>query len=113
MVMTKISLEDSQKKIWFFEKTFLLANSSMKVVLGILFLALSNANLQYNIEKLTWTSYTVIEILSTINRIKFINKNNFAKLALNKNSKTIVVCMITLDIEILIHPFREAQIATL
>lgn len=113
MVIAKISLEDSQKKIWFFEKTFLLADSSIKVVLGMLFLALSNANLQYSIEKLTWISYTIIEILSTTNRIKLINKKEFANLAPNKNSKTNVVYMITLDIEISIHPFRKAQIATL
>ncbi len=42
MVSASFSLLDSLGKVRFFEKTFLLANTSMEVVLGISFLALSN-----------------------------------------------------------------------
>ena len=37
-------------KILFFEKTFLLANTSIEVVLEMPFLALSNANIQFDTE---------------------------------------------------------------
>lgn len=45
-----------QNKLWrvqFFEKIFLLADTSMEVVLGMFFFSLSNANLWFDIGKLT------------------------------------------------------------
>ncbi len=44
MVLASFSLQDSLGRVWFFGKTFLLANTSMKVVLRMPFLALSNAD---------------------------------------------------------------------
>ncbi len=44
MVSASFSLHNSLGKVRFFKETFLLADTSMEVVLGMLFLALSNAN---------------------------------------------------------------------
>ncbi len=44
MALARFSLQDSLGKVWFFEETFLLANTSMEIVLGMPFLALSNAD---------------------------------------------------------------------
>lgn len=46
-------LQDSQKRVQFFEKVFLLANTNIEVILGILFLVFSNANFYFDIKKLT------------------------------------------------------------
>lgn len=54
MTSASFWLQDSLEKVRFFEKTFLLANTSMKVVIEKLFLALSNANIEFiELEKLT------------------------------------------------------------
>lgn len=44
MAWASFLLQDSLRRIRFFDKTFLLADTSMKVVLGMSFLVLSNAN---------------------------------------------------------------------
>lgn len=45
MVLAKFLLQDSIEKVRFFEETFLLADISMKVVLKMLFLSVSNIDL--------------------------------------------------------------------
>ncbi len=56
----------------------------------------------------------VVEVLPTTSQMKFINKKEFAKVAIDKNPKTFVVYMSALNIvESTIHPFQAAQIAVL
>lgn len=45
IVIAKFSIQDKLSKIWFVEETFLLADTKIGVVLGMSFLALSNANI--------------------------------------------------------------------
>ena len=47
IVSTSFLLQDSLKKVQFFEETFLLADTSMKMVLGMPFLSLSNADVEF------------------------------------------------------------------
>ena len=64
MASASFSLQDSQGKVWFFKKTFLLANISMQIVLAIFFLALSNVNIEFTeLEKLIWRFYIAAETL--------------------------------------------------
>ncbi len=114
MALASFSLQDSLGRVWFFEETFLLADISMEVVLGMPFLALNNADFQFGAEKLTWRSYTTAEALSTTRLIELINKKEFAKAALDKNLETFDVYVSALDIaEPSIHLFQAAQIAAL
>ncbi len=47
-------LQNSLEKVWFFENTFLLVDTSMEVVLGMLFLSLSNVDIKFaELKKLT------------------------------------------------------------
>ncbi len=86
----------------------------MAVVLGMPFLALSNADIPFGTEKPTWRTYIVTEALPTTSRVKLIDKREFAKVALNGNLETFVVHVLALDVaESLIHPSRTAQIAAL
>ena len=44
MVLASFQVEDKLGRIWFFQETFLLADISTEVVLGMSFLTFSNAN---------------------------------------------------------------------
>lgn len=58
----------------------MLIDTSMKVVLKMLFLAFNNINVKFTeLEKLTWRSYTTTKALPTITRIEFINKKGICK----------------------------------
>lgn len=47
MVLAIFSLKDNLERVWFFEKTFLVANISIKVVLEISFFLFNNADIQF------------------------------------------------------------------
>ena len=92
IVLTSFLLQDSIKIVQFFEETFLLANISVEVILEILFLIFSNANIEFaELEKLTWRTYTAVKALLTTSWVKFIGKKKFTKAALDENSKTLVI----------------------
>ena len=59
MVIVAYQVIDKLGHSWFFQKTFLLANISMKVVLDMLFLTFSNANVQFAEKELSWKTYTI------------------------------------------------------
>ena len=94
IALTKFSIRDSLERAYFFEETFLLAVTSIKMVLEMFFLIFSNADFKFSTEKLIWKSYITTEALSTISWVKLINKREFAKIALNKNSETFVIYVI-------------------
>ncbi len=53
MTSARFLLQNSLGRFQFFEETFLLANTSIEVVLGMTFLALSNVDFQFGIEEFT------------------------------------------------------------
>ena len=113
MVLANFQVEDKLGKTRFFQETFLLANISAEVVLGMPFLTLSNADVQFVEEELTWRSYTTAEALSTTKRVELINKKEFVKARLDEKSKTFVAHVASLNLAPGIHPDRAAQIASL
>ena len=114
IAVTAFSLQDSLGKVRFFEETFLLADTSMKVVLRILFLALSNADFQFEAERLTWRSYTAAEALLTARQMELIDKHEFADAVLDENSKTFVVHVAALEApELAVHSSRAPLLAAL
>lgn len=52
MPIAGFSVYNKLGKVWFFEDTFLLANTSMKVILRMLFPPFSNEDIQFVVEKL-------------------------------------------------------------
>ena len=94
-------------------ETFLLADISMEVVLGMLFLTFSNADIQFAEKKLIWRTYTTEEALPTTCQLKIIDQKEFAKAALDKNVETFVVHVSSLGSKMTIHPARKAQLALL
>lgn len=81
----------------------------MEVILIMFFLLLSNADVNFvNLEKLIWRSYNIAEVLSITSKIELIDKKEFAKKALNKNSETFIIYISTLKIltTMSIYPFK-------
>ena len=113
MVIAAFQVVNKLGSFWFFQETFLLANISIKVILGMPFLTFSNADVQYAEKKLIWRIYTIKEALSTIRQIEIINRKKFAKAALDENVEAFVVHISSLRSKISIHSARKAQLTLL
>ena len=114
MVLASFQVEDKLGRTRYFQETFLLADISVEVVLGMPFLTLSNADIQFAEKELTWRSYTVAEALPTTKRVEIIDRKEFAKAALDEHVEAFVVHVTSLSLNSMsIHPAREAQIASL
>ena len=114
MTIAGFSIQDKLDRAQFFEETFLLANTSIKVVLGMFFLALSNADILFDTESFTWRSYSAAEALPTTMRVELIDKHKFAEVASNENSKTFIVHVAALEVlELAVHPSRALLLAAL
>ena len=86
----------------------------MEVVLGISFLALSNADIQFDTKSFTWRLYNTAEALPTTRRVEHIDKHEFAKVALDENSEKFVVYITALEtLEPAVHPSRVSLLAIL
>ncbi len=91
----------------------MLTDISIKVVLRIPFLAFSNIDIEFTkLEKLTLRSSITVKVLTTINRVKLIDKREFAKVALNKNLETFIMHISVLETTT-IYLSRIAQITAL
>ena len=97
MVVTAFSVTDKANRVRFFEETFLVANVSPEVVLGMLFLTLSGADVNFSGRKLRWKTYTVKEALPTTRRVELVGKKEFAAAALDPESETFVVHVASLS----------------
>ena len=98
MAIAGFSIQDKLGRARFFEKTFLLADTSMEVVLGMPFLPLSNIKIQFDIKSFIWRSYSTDKALPITKRVELINKYEFAKAALNENSETFIVHIAALGV---------------
>ncbi len=113
MASASFLLQDSLGRVRFFEETFLLTDTSMKVILGMLFLSLSNKDVEFaDQEKLIWRSYTAAEALPTTSWVELIDKREFVKAALDVNSETFVVHAAALELPTAmpIHPSWGPQV---
>ena len=114
IVLASFQVKDKLRKPRFFQETFLLIDLNVKVVLGMPFLTLSNANIQFAQKKLTWRSYTTAKALPTTKRVEIIDRKEFAKAALDEHVEAFVVHVISLNLNsMLIHPGQEAKITLL
>ena len=109
-------MEDKIGRAQFFQESLLLATTSMKIVLRMAFLTFSNANIYFAEKDLTRRSYTTAKTLLTTKQVKVIDKNEFAKPALDEKSKTFVVHKAALEpllVGMIIHLLQKVQISAL
>ena len=72
MVIAAFSVVDKANRVRFFEETFLVANISPEVVLGMTFLTLSGANVDFSGQEPRWRTYTIEKALPTIRRVELV-----------------------------------------
>ena len=65
IVIAAFHIIDKLGRAWFFQETFLLADTTMEVVLAMLFLTINNTNIQFAEKELTWRSYITKKALPT------------------------------------------------
>lgn len=83
----------------------------MEIILGMFFLALSNTDIEFTErEKSTWRYYTVTKALLTTSHIELIDKREFSKAALDKNTEIFVMNITALEIPtaLPIYPSRTS-----
>ena len=107
MFIAAFQIVNTLSRFRFFQETFLLANISMEVILGMLFLTFSNANIKFAEKELTWKTYTTKGALSTTCQFKIIDRKKFAKAALDENVKAFVVHISSLGLRMTINPAKE------
>ena len=83
MVFPIFLVTNKANQVKFFEETFLMSNVSLEIVLGMLFLTLSDADANFINRKLRWRIYTIKEALLTIRHIELVGKKKFAAIALD------------------------------
>ena len=122
MVVTAFLVTDKANRVRFFEETFLVAIVSLEIVLGMLFLILSGADVDFSGRKLWWKTYTTKKALPTTRQVELVGKKEFAAAALDLESKTFVVHVallssdvlpISFPLELNVHPCRRPQVSSL
>ena len=97
----------------FFQKTFSLANINIKIVLYMLFLNLSNANIQFAEKKLIYRTYTIEKALPITCQVKLKKRKEFAKAALKENINAFIMNISYLRSKMTIYQVKKAQMALL
>ncbi len=115
IVVSTISVLDKDGKERFIEESVLLADIRPDIVLGIPFLTISNADIDFQAQDLQWRFYTTGDVLPTPRQVELRGKKDFAAGALDSEHKVFVVYVVTLSIDSgdEVHPLRRAQIAHL
>ena len=93
-----------------------MANVSPEIVLGMLFLTLSGADVDFLDRELLWRTYTTEEALPTTRRVELMRKKEFAAAALDLEHETFVVHVASLSstpLDADVHLSRRSQIAGL
>ena len=110
IVLTSFQVEDKLERACFFQKTFLVINTSIEVIREILFLALSNAVVSFAQKEFTRRSFITSEALLTIKQVKVIDQKEFAAAVLDPDEKVFVVHVASLSLgsKVAIHLAREA-----
>lgn len=89
-----------------------MTNTSIEMVLGILFLLFSNTKFQFGVEKPIWRFYITVKALPITSQIKLINKREFGKVTLPRNFETFVIYVTVQEVWTMmsIYLFRIFQI---
>ena len=70
-----------------------MTDTKSEMILGILFLKISNADVSFGEKTLTWKTYTTNKALPITEQIQIIDKKDFIIAALDADSETFVVHM--------------------
>ena len=111
MVIADLQVKDKVGRPRFFQEIFLVADTKFEVILGMLFLKLSNANMSFGKGTLMLRTYITNKVLPTTKRVQIIDKKDFVITALDADNETFVMHVaIREQEEIPVHSKRQAQI---
>lgn len=113
IVLTSFQKKDKLGNAQFFEEMFLVAKTSIEIILCIFFLIFYNAIILFIEQELIWISYIPAEASSTTQQVQINSQKEFVAVATNLNKKAFLVHMIYLYLKILIYPVCETQITFL
>ena len=109
MIIADFQVKDKGGKPRFFQETVLVTNIKFEVILRMLFLKISNANMAFDEGTLTWMSYTTNKVLPTTKQVQLVDPKKFVIVALNVDSETFVVAIGERE-KMPMHLKRRAQI---
>ena len=111
MVIADFQVEDKGGRPRFFQETFLVADTKFEMILKMLFLKISNADIAFGKETLTWRSYTTKEALPITKRVQLVDPKEFVIVALDADSKTFVMHVAVWEQkEIAMNPGKKAYV---
>ena len=119
MVVAAFSVEDKANQVRFFEETFLVANVSPEVVLGMLFLILSGADIDFLGRELRWRTYSTEKAFPTTRHVQLEGKKEFTVAVLDLEHESYVVHVGLVSSDELpsslldVHPSRRLQLSGL
>ena len=115
MVVSTFSILKKDNKERFFEKSFLLADVKLEILLGILFLTINNVNIDFQAWNLQWRSYIIENVFPTTIQVELIRKKKFAVTALDPGYRAFVVHVTVLSVDLgdKMHPSKRVQLAYL
>ena len=96
IVIADCLVKNKLRRVRFFQKTFLLANIGLEVVLGMLFVTFSRVDIWFTEQKFVWRTDMTAKALPTTKRVEIINKKKFAAASLNADDEIFVVHIATL-----------------
>ena len=91
MAIADFQVEDKVGRPRFFQETFLMANTKFEMILEMLFLKISNANVAFGKRTLMWKSYITNKTLPTTDQVPLVSPKKFVIAALDADNKTFVV----------------------
>ncbi len=98
MVISTFFMLDKDSRERFFEESFPLANVKPDIVLGMPFLTMSYADIDFQDRDLQWRSYITEDVLLTTRRVDLIGKKGFVTAALDPKHETFIVHVATLNV---------------
>ncbi len=99
MVISTFFVSDKDGRERFFEESFLLTNVKPDVILKMLFLTMSNADIDFQVQDLQWRFYITRDILPTTRQVELIGKKKFAIVAFDPEHKAFIVHVAALSVD--------------
>ena len=100
MVVSTFSMLEKDGRERFFEESFLLANVKPDIVLEMLFMTMSNADINFQAWDSQWRSYITENVLLTIRQVKLIRKKEFAAAALDLEHEAFILHLAVLSVDL-------------
>ena len=94
------SILNNDNRERFFEKSFLLADVKLDIILKMSFLIMTNVDINFQVWNLQWRSYTTEDIFLTTKCIKLMEKKKFAAIAFDLKYKAFIIYIAVFNVDL-------------